>query len=99
MRTKAWRSLVKFFMQGSYLPATAVELVSKEKVLPPYSGPRSSTETTVTIAAGFTRSTTPDNYYLLANPRLAEAPKSGTSVLCTGQGSFGCKVNYILTPM
>ena len=90
---------MKFFMQGSYLPATAVELVSKEKVLPPDLGPRSSTENTVAIAAGLTRSTPPDNYYLRANPRLAGAPESGTSVLCTGQGAFGHHVNYILTPI
>ena len=93
------RIVAKFLMLGIYLQATAVELFHQEKVLPPDPGPRSSTKTNVAKGAGFTRSTTPANYYLLANPRLAEAPESGTSVLCTGQGSFGCKVNYILTPM
>ena len=98
-RTKAWRGLAKLLKLGSYLQSTAVELIRQEKVLPPDPGPRSSTKTTVAIAAGFTRSTTPANYYLLANPRLAEAPESGTSVLGTGQGSFRYNVNYILNPM
>ena len=67
----------------------------QEEVLPPDPGPRSST----TKGAGFDRFTTPVDNYLLADPRLAEAPELSTSVLCTGQGSFGHKVNYILNPM
>ena len=49
--------------------------------------------------ASFAWFTAPADYYLQADPRLAAAPQSGTSVLCTGQGSFGCKVNCILTPV
>ena len=49
-----------------------------DKVLPPEPDPRSPP---------------PDDFYLLAGPRPAEAPKWSTSVLCTGQGLFGYKVN------
>ena len=41
-RTKAWRGLAKFFMLGSHLQATAVEVVPQEKVLPPEAVPSSS---------------------------------------------------------
>ena len=73
-RTKAWRGLAKFFMLGSQLQATAVEFVIQEKVFPPDPGPRYFTKITIAKGAGVARFAAPENYYLLANPRLAEAP-------------------------
>ena len=83
--------LTKFFMLVSHLQATAVECFLQEEVLPPDPGTISSTAK----GAGFARFTTPANYYLIADPRLAQAPETSTSVL----GLFKCQVNYILTPM
>ena len=91
-KTKAWRGLAQFFMLGSYLQVTALECFLQEEALPPDPDTRTST----VMSAGFDRFTTPADEYLLAIPRLAEAPETSTTVLCTGQGSIGCKVNYIL---
>ena len=102
-RTQTWRGLTKFFMLGSHLQATAIEIVLQEKVLPPEAGPSYSklsqgsakleevlppdpgTRSSTATAASFERFTLPADYYVLANPRLAEAPFTSTSVLCTCQ--------------